>query len=109
MIISKVSSQTINENFLFNVKNQITQKRETEEEFIISWLACELQDKQAEIPVPANLNWEKAALFLEENRLAAHFYTSFRHLVLLPKNIRERLRQTRYSNLLYGDKCRIEV
>ena len=81
-----------------------------EAEFCIAVLASELQEQPGTVRAPENIDWEAVAVFLENNRLAAHFYTlGQKNPGLFPQSLRERLKQARYANLLYGDKCRLEV
>ena len=81
-----------------------------EADFCIQVLASELRNEPIRLRAPDNINWNIVAAFLEQNRLAPHFYMlGQQNPGLFPSELRERLRPIRYATLLYGDKCFVEV
>lgn len=81
-----------------------------EGQFILQCLRSELLPGTGVVPPMQDLNWDNLFALLEKNRLAPYFYTfSKEHPGLFPQVIREKLRQARYHNLLYGDSCKHEV
>ena len=56
------------------------------------------------------MNWDAFTLFLEINRLAPHFAILAKRLpVVFPEEVKQKLKNARYDNLLYGDKCKLQV
>ena len=78
--------------------------------FIIDCLGNELLPETKEINVEDDIDWDQVYRLLEENRLAPHFsIISQSNKTIFPSEIRERLKQARYANLLYGDRCKVQV
>jgi len=81
-----------------------------EAQFILQCLRSELFPGTA-VKLPAgDLDWDLVYTLLEENRLAAHFYTfSMQHESLFPDALLRKLKQARGAVLLYGDQCKLQV
>jgi len=81
-----------------------------EAKFVIACLCAELQGSAAKPLPPQELDWTKTLDFLLGNRLAPLFAVlAANQKEVFPEHIRDRLKQERYSLLLYGDQCQEQV
>lgn len=81
-----------------------------EAQFAIACLASEMRGTSKAVTIPANLEWQELLKFLKKNRLVPHFAVlAGEHQDLFPEEFRARLKEDRYSYLLYGDQCQTQV
>ena len=79
-------------------------------EFLLDVLASRLFPERPFPDPPNNLDWERLFRILQQNRLAAYFYSfGKRILTCWPTSFRSELRQEHYRYLIYGDQCAVQV